>query len=223
MVSLFFLYVINNLENQNKIAWILFIIFNSCVIWLHCSENSELSFPNLQHNSSFYYNYAWMIIIVIGMASIIPIRFASTLITSLTMFFILFMQWIMPLFHGSPLLGPVYNPMSHMMPLPLELIFVPPSIYIDLMLWKGKFNSNWTKALIIGGGAFVIYVIFQWQYANLMISPISDNWFLRGHQLPYFVDPAQPWWNHFWIADKDAAGNFSLQLFLGRVFIRSSS
>ena len=43
------------------------------------------------------------------MASIIPIRFASTLITSLAMFFILFMQWIMPLFHGSPSLGPVYK------------------------------------------------------------------------------------------------------------------
>ena len=33
-VSLFFIYVINNLENQNKIAWILFIFFNSCGIWM---------------------------------------------------------------------------------------------------------------------------------------------------------------------------------------------
>ena len=48
-----------------------------------------------------------------------------------------------------------------MMPLPLELIYVPSSIYIDLMLWKGKFNSNWTKALIIGGGAFVILCHFS--------------------------------------------------------------
>src|SRR5262249_34208825 len=52
--------------------------------------------------------------------------------------------WILPLFAAEPKLGPVYQRITHMVPLGFPILILAPAIALDL-LWP-KLNARWPEA-----------------------------------------------------------------------------
>ena len=47
--------------------------------------------------------------------------------------FVLVLMWVLPLFPAQPKLGPVYQNITHMVPLPFQLLLIVPAFFLDLI------------------------------------------------------------------------------------------
>jgi hypothetical protein len=138
-------------------------------------------------------------------------RWARTTMASIYTGAFLLLVWIVPLFPGEPKLGPVYQRVTHMLPLYFPLLIIFPAIALDLLWPKMKnldlggsgrkyfkiqglprFGFEWGKwqQSVLAGIAFVVVMMaFQWPFADFLMSPASRNWIFGTHYLYYAMPP----------------------------------
>jgi hypothetical protein len=98
-------------------------------------------------------------------------------------------EWLLPLFPAQPKLGPVYQNVTHLIPLRFPLLLIVPAIVADLLLRKLEQRPAWTKAALVGPAFLLTFLAVQWPFANFLISPASRNWVFGTSYFAYF-DPA---------------------------------
>jgi hypothetical protein len=98
-------------------------------------------------------------------------------------------EWILPLFPAQPKLGPVYQHVTHLIPVRFPLLLIVPAIVADLLLRKLEGRSSWFKAICIGPAFLLSLLAVEWPFANFLMSPAARNWFFGTAYFPYF-DPA---------------------------------
>jgi len=112
----------------------LFVFACGVLLTMAATVLIEGSFPNHQHTSYFYkVSCATYPIYLLGFARASGMRWSGTLIGLVYMGIVMALNWILPLFPAQPLLGPVYNKVDHMVPLPFPLLLVVPGFALDLL------------------------------------------------------------------------------------------
>lgn len=93
-----------------------------------------------------------------GLARVSGHRWARTIITGVYSAFVLVLMWVLPFFPAQPKLGPVYQNITHMVPLPFPLLLVVPAFFLDLIWPLLGEPQAWSKLprLVIGGIAIVL-------------------------------------------------------------------
>ena len=122
-------------------------------------------------------------------------RWARTIITGIYSLFCIVMLWILPLFPASPKLGPVYQQITQMVPLPWPILLVIPAFVLDLLwpviderpFWKNI--PRWQQALFGGVIFMAVLIAVQWPFATFLLSPVARNWFFHPANYPYFIPP----------------------------------
>ena len=116
-------------------------------------------------------------------------RWARTTMAAIYMGFFLLALWIFPLFPGEPKLGPVYQHVTHFIPLPFPILLIVPAIVLDL-LWPRMANWNkWTQAIVAGSAFVVALVAVQWPFASFLMSGATANWFFGTHYYYFALPP----------------------------------
>jgi hypothetical protein len=116
-------------------------------------------------------------------------RWARTTMAAIYMAFFLLALWIFPLFPGEPKLGPVYQHVTHFIPLPFPILLIVPAIVLDL-LWPRMANWNkWTQATVAGSAFVVALVAVQWPFASFLMSGATANWFFGTHYYYFALPP----------------------------------
>lgn len=95
--------------------------------------------------------------------------------------------WILPLFEGSPKLGPIRTPVTHMVPMDFPLLLLPVAVAIDLVLRRTALRAAWVQALVVGGVFVAVHVATQWPFADFLMSDASRNAFFRTDNFPYMM------------------------------------
>ncbi len=101
--------------------------------------------------------------------------------------------WILPLFPAVPKLGPVYYPVTHLVPPPFPLLLLPSAVALDLVRARARDWSPWRESLISGVLFLAILIAVQWPFANFLQSPAARNW-LFGTK--YFDYNTRPFWHN---------------------------
>jgi hypothetical protein len=127
-------------------------------------------------------------VLLVGVSRASRLRWPAVVAAAVYMAFFVALLWILPLFPAEPKLGPVRNPITHMMPLYFPLLLVIPAIAIDFLSRRVRGN-DWYLAVVLGIGFFAVWIAVQWPFANFLISEGARNWFFGSHYLPYFVPP----------------------------------
>ena len=99
------------------------------------------------------------------------------------------MMWILPLFEGRPLLGPIYVQLSRFHPPDFPLLLVVPAIAIDLLMRRIGRGRDWRLAAAIAVAFLGTFLVAQWIFAEFLMSPWARNWFFSAHRMPYQVSP----------------------------------
>jgi len=68
-----------------------------------------------------------------GLARVSDHRWARTIMTGVYSAFVLILMWVLPLFPAQPKLGPVYQDITHMVPLPFPMLLIVPAFVLDLV------------------------------------------------------------------------------------------
>ena len=112
----------------------------------------------------------------------------TTMVAVYTVGFML-LVWIVPLFPGEPKLGPVYQRVTHMLPLYFPLLIIVPAFALDLLWPRMKSWEKWQQAMVAGSAFVVVLMAVQWPFANFLMSPASRNWMFGTHYLYYGMPP----------------------------------
>jgi hypothetical protein len=145
-----------------------------------------------QHTAACYLAIALAIpTILIGAGWGVARRWGCTMVASIYTAIGLASEWLLPLFPAQPKLGPVYQNVTHLIPLRFPLLLIVPAIVADLLLQRleQRSASNWLKAAIVGPAFVLSFMAVQWPFANFLISPASRNWIFGTNYFAYF-DPA---------------------------------
>jgi hypothetical protein len=153
-----------------------------------------------------------------GLARVAGHRWARTIMTGIYSAFVLILMWVLPLFPAQPKLGPVYQDITHMVPLPFPLLLIVPAFFLDLLLPIFKDAPKWQQA-VFGGVAFLaILIIVEWPFATFLMSSMARNRFFSTTDFPYFALPTSPTVRHIFVHWEQTPVEFWRNMGLGFLF-----
>lgn len=148
----------------------------------------ELTSRNLMHSAHFY--LVICLVAPVWMAAVSRISGQRWVCTKMLAFYTvlhLAFLWILPLFPAEPKLGPVYQPVTHLVPPEFPLLLLVPAIAWDILRSRFRFHSKWVNAALGGAVFLATFLAVQWPFATFLMSAASRNWIFGTHYLPYFV------------------------------------
>jgi hypothetical protein len=84
---------------------------------------------------------------------------------------------IFPLFPAQPKLGPVFNPVTHLIPAKFPVLIILPALALDLLWQKTQAWKPWKVALVSGFLFIAVLAIVEWPFASFLLSKASENRF----------------------------------------------
>jgi hypothetical protein len=163
----------------------------------------EYSWPNQQRTRTFYqFSAATFPVYLMGMARASKFRWGATWVALIYMAIVMLMAWMLPLFPGTPRLGPIYNPIDRFVPLPFPLLLVVPALGIDLLRnWIGHgrgWRRDWLLVVLAGIGFMGLFLVTQWFFSAFLISPAAENWFFAADRHWGYSEHLGDWRRKFW-------------------------
>src|SRR6266545_1408892 len=187
----------------------------------------EKTFPNQQHAGGFYRTTMLVFpffIFPIARAAKVPMP--ATTVTAIYMLLMGAAVWVLPRFPGQPMLAPIYNPVTHMVPPPFPMLLVVPALAIDgAMLVYGRGRGWWRDALsvFVGGGGFAaLFGMTQWNISKFLLTPAAHNWFFVGNRYWPFDTPQADWRQQFWDLGPDPVNLKAMLWALGLALVSSA-
>ncbi len=153
----------------------------------------------------FLIEYTWdvqlhSVIAYVAMGIAVPLAFAvlsqasrykwaATTTAAVYMIFAISEILIFPLFPAQPKLGPVFNPVTHLIPAKFPILIIVPALALDLFWQKSKAWEPWKVALISGFLFIAVLTIVEWPFASFLLSKASENRFFGTIYFDYNSRP----------------------------------
>ncbi|HEY6147217.1 MAG TPA: hypothetical protein VIZ69_05945 [Thermoanaerobaculia bacterium] len=155
----------------------------------------EYTFPLHQHGWLFYaITGAVFPLFLVAGARASKLTFAAARAAAISMAIVAVMDWALPLFPAQPRLGPIYNPITRMVPFCFPLLIVFPALAMDLILSRWQPRSDTLLAAALGIAFLGVFLLVQWPFASFQMMPASRNWFFLGDRYwSYWFHPDYPW------------------------------
>jgi hypothetical protein len=116
-------------------------------------------------------------------------RWAATWMAAVYTAFIIAEILILPLFPAQPKLGPVYTPVTHMIPAKFPILIIVPALALDLLWQRVKNWKPWQIALVSGVVFVVVLTAVEWPFANFLMTDASKNRFFGTIYFDYNSRP----------------------------------
>lgn len=170
-----------------RLAWFVLVIGGE-ILTLSMIAILEKTFRSNLHRADAYRAVAVTApLIMIAFARASDQRWAATILATFYTAFMATMVWLFPLFPAAPKLGPVYQPITHFIPLEFPLLLIVPAIAIDV-LRRLKLRRR-VLAPILGVAFVATLVAVEWPFASFMQSPAAGNAVFGGDYFAYFMQP----------------------------------
>ncbi len=144
------------------------------------------------HTASAYVALAIAVPIVFAIfAEVTGFRWAATSTALVYTLFIIGEILILPLFPATPKLGPVFNPITHLVPAKFPILLLAPALAFDL-LWQRARTRSWKPWQIaaLSGIVFVaVLTAVEWPFATFLLSHASENRFFGTIYFDYNSRP----------------------------------
>jgi hypothetical protein len=116
-------------------------------------------------------------------------RWAATCTALVYMLFVISEILILPLFPATPKLGPVFFPVTHLVPAKFPILIVIPAIALDLLWQRTRAWKPWQIALVSGFVFTAVLVSIEWPFASFLLSKASENRFFGTIYFDYNSRP----------------------------------
>ncbi len=96
---------------------------------------------------------------------------------------------ILPLFPAQPKLGPVFYPVTHMVPAKFPILILVPALALDLFWDRTRSWKPWKVAAISGFLFIAVLFAVEWPFASFLMSKASENRFFGTIYFDYNARP----------------------------------
>jgi hypothetical protein len=150
----------------------------------------EHTFRSNLHRADAYRAMALVApLILLAIARVADHRWAATILAAFYTAFMAAMVWLFPLFPAEPKLGPVYQPITHFVPLEFPLLVMAPAIVMDLLRARFAAWPRWRLALVLGLAFLAVLVAVEWPFADFLQSEAARNRIFGADYFAYFMHP----------------------------------
>ncbi len=173
-------------SESRKYAW-LFIVSAGILICMKAVFTLEYaSMGNEMHSVIFYRVTAIAFpVALVAIARASRLKWAATWAALVYMAINILMGWTLQLFPATPMLAPIYNPVTHMVPPPFPLLLIFPAIAIDMLTLRYREMNGWILSALFGIVFVVVMLVTHWPWGNFMISPWARNFIFMADQWSY--------------------------------------
>jgi hypothetical protein len=163
------------------------LLYVGGIIVMHgCFLITEYTGNQGQHSATAYLVVSLAVpLVLVGVARASEHRWGSIIIAAIYTAAVLAQLWILPLFAAQPKLGPVYQNVTHFIPMAFPLLLMVPGLALDLLSGATKAWKPWLQAASTGIVFLLSLVAFQWPFANFLMSPLSRNRIFGTHYFAY--------------------------------------
>jgi hypothetical protein len=116
-------------------------------------------------------------------------RWAATSTAAVYTVFVIGEILLFPLFPAQPKLGPVYNPVTHLIPAKFPVLILVPALALDLLWHRLKSWKPWQIALVSGILFVAVLTAVEWPFAQFLLSDASKNRFFGTIYFDYNSRP----------------------------------
>ncbi len=161
----------------------------------------------LTHSAIFYRALALaMPPVLVGIARASGYQWAATKVAGIYFVLWLLALWLVPLVPAQAKLGPVYTPISHLVPLEFPVFLFAGAAALDFFLDRMAGRNKWLQAAVAGVGFLVVMMAVEWPVGSFLISPLAQNRLFGTDYYPYMQRPSDYHFNHeFWVYEKTRA------------------
>jgi hypothetical protein len=173
-----------------RAASVLFLVVGGLLLSAVMTFEMEFTWRAAQHSGTFYRAVACgapVVLIAVGRAS--GLRWGATWAAAVYMLFWLALLWVFPLVPAAPKLGPVYHPVTHLVPAGFPLLLVAPAFAVDAAAPRLAHRPPWQQALALGALFLGAFVAVQWPFSSFLMTPPTRNWFFGTHYFDYQQRP----------------------------------
>jgi hypothetical protein len=206
-------------EHQRTAMW-LFVIVGALLLMDRSIMLTEYSIKNMQHSGLFYRASMLaypMAIVMMTRAS--KLKWAGTLTAGIFMAIMLVLMWVIELFPATPKLGPIYQPITHMVALSFPVLVIVPAIGVDVVMQRVRARPA-LLAAILSVVFLALFMAAQWPFASFLMTPAARNAFFNADNFVYWSSPAGVDWNRHWQppgGDPSLGAQLAFALLLGAV------
>jgi hypothetical protein len=156
----------------------------------------------------FLIEYTWDVVLhqataYIAMGIAVPIvfaviaqasryRWAATATAAIYTLFVIAEILILPLFAAQPKLGPVFYPVTHMVPAKFPILILVPALALDLFWDRTRTWQPWKVALVSGFLFIAVLFAVEWPFASFLMTKASQNRFFGTIYFDYNSRPLGP-------------------------------
>lgn len=116
-------------------------------------------------------------------------RWACTVAAAIYTAFALLELWVFPLAPASPKLGPVFFPVTHLVPAKFPILLIGPAIALDVLWYRLREWKPWKVAAISGVVFVALMFAVEWPFASFLMSKASQNRFFGTIYFDYNSRP----------------------------------
>ncbi len=175
---------------RNRLLRGIYVVTAGFFLSMLYTITSEYQGRHEMHSSTFYIVAAIIYpLYFTAIARSSKLRWAATATAGVYMIMLMLMAWILPLFPAEPLLGPIYNDITHYQAFKFPLIMIVPAAAIDLIMQRMEGSNRWVTALFSGPAFVLILLTIQWPFGNFLMSPYARNWFFAQESWYFGSDP----------------------------------
>ncbi|MBJ6765477.1 hypothetical protein JGU66_32390 [Myxococcaceae bacterium JPH2] len=175
----------------------------------------ELLLPSYMHSGLFFRTVAMgvpLLLAVTHRAS--GQRWACTQSVGTYTALMLLLVWVFPLFPATPRLGPVYLPVTHLVPPPFPLLLIVPAVVLDVLLARVPGWSDGRRAFWGGTLFLASFALAQWPFADFLMSPWARNPIFAADMFGYSTQPGSYAYRHLFHDVEGTSTRFFLNLAL---------
>ncbi len=196
----------NRFPQDRLLPWIYAYALAVLMLCLETAASEYLARPNQWHSQEFFTVSAILFpFLLVGAAKGGGLRWPATTAAGIYMAFKIGMILILQMFPATPMLAPIYNPVTRMVPPSFPLLLVVPALAIDLLLRRFSARSRWLQALAVGVVFLAVHLVVQWMMGSLLLTSVGRNAFFVADRFSYMAQPGD-WWFSFWGRNANVTG-----------------
>lgn len=174
---------------RGRLSWFVLVLGGEILVLSMIAVLEETFRSNL-HRAEAYRAVAVVVpLVLVTFGRATDQRWAGTMLATFYTVFMAAMVWLFPLFPAEPKLGPVYQHITHFIPLEFPLLLIVPAFAMDLLRARVTTLTRWQLAPLLGIVFVATFVAAEWPFATFMQSPAAENAFFGGDYFAYFMRP----------------------------------
>jgi hypothetical protein len=177
----------NRSQGDSRVKFRRLFLYVGGIIVMHgCFLITEYTVCQALHGATAYLAVSLAVpLALVGVARSAEHRWGNTIVVALYTAAVLAQLWILPLFAAQPKLGPVYQNVTHFIPMAFPLLLIVPGLALDLLRRATTTWKPWLETASTGIAFLVSFASLEWPFANFLMSPLSRNRIFGTHYFSY--------------------------------------